>query len=205
MFLSLDDGGITYWGAPTVLTSAQEQRESWERRGLFQRACTLQNRTEETLKNKLQRDRKTESQSLHKGRSLFWQKKPKSWCHSFLLCPVRRCQPSHTPHMWDRQRITIQILEHISNRITFPAVITAFDGEHTSDILLSTLYFFFSLYLFRLFSLPLYFHVSAHIDTTGREGGKVVKRVWVQAGSIVIWDDEIKQSGCSHLFSCWQL
>lgn len=69
----------------------------------------------------------------------------------------------------------MQILERISERITVPTVITAFDGEYTSDILLSILYFLLYLFLFFSSLLPCQY---THTDTQLAEGGKVVKRVW---------------------------
>ncbi len=156
---------MTYWEAPTVLTSAREQKETCECRGLFHRACTLQSRTEDSLTNKLQRDRK--SIPSQRPFTLF---DTKPWCHS-LLSALWGKVSAHISCLWDNQRITMQILGHISERITFPTVITAFNGECTSNILLSTLYIL--LYLFFFFFITMSVHT--HTRTPRHNWQRVVK------------------------------
>ena len=152
--------GITYWAAPTVLTSAQEQREPWEQqRSVSQGLYFRRRRTEETLKNKLQRDRKS-IPSTKKAFSRVWQILNLGVT---VTCPARESQRSHAKAYETGRELQFRIPERISERITVPTVITAFEGEYTSDILLSTLNFFFCFTC--SFPPPLYYHASTHTHT----------------------------------------
>lgn len=170
MFLSWDDGGITYWGAPTVLTSAQEQRETWERRGLFHRACTLQNRTEETLKNKLQRDRK----SIPPQRPFTLLTNTKPWCHSLLLCPVRESQRSHTTHMRQPENYNTYTGAHFWENNSPHCDYCIWWRVHLRHFAEYSLFFALPVPFFPLF---ITMSVHTHTQTQLAEGGKVVKRV----------------------------
>lgn len=162
---------ITYWGAPTVPTSAREQRESRACRGLFRRACTLI--------NKLRRDRK--SITSHRPLSLLTNTKP--W--GLLLCPAKKSQRSHTrlPRIKYNGRMALQILEHVnkSPRCDY--------GIWYRDILLNTLYYFVALPV----PFPCFITMWVHTKTKTQlaEGGKECAGV---VCSIMIIDDEINLS-----------
>lgn len=172
VFLSRDDGTITYWGAPTVLTSARERgRDLRAQRSLV--LCRVEQKR--LLKTN---SKETESQSLHKDLSLFWQ---------IIRAGLWFCPEVHLPHIWDRPRITIQVLEHISERITVSAVIIAFDGEYSSDIFAECSLFFFLLYLF-LFP---FITMAVHTLATDTQLALIKQESMGEAGGIVFQDDEI--------------